>query len=57
MDVAELMPSIPCSERRPVRKLQRAPAGDGLEHLQVARLGLVPAGEQAVDDPHAAAPA
>ena len=54
VDVAELMPSIPCSERRPVRKFQRAAAGDRLEHLQVAGLGFVPAGEQAVDDVHAA---
>ena len=38
VDVAELVPPIPCRQRRPVRELQGTPAGDRLEHLQVAGL-------------------
>ena len=54
MDVAELVPAVPGGERGAVGEFERPAAGDRLEHLQVAGLGLVPAGEQAVDDAHAA---
>ena len=41
-----------CSAER--RSARAALAGDRLEHQQVRRLGLVPAGDQSVDDAHAA---
>ena len=52
--VAELVPQVTARVRCGVGPFERRPAGDRLEHQQVRRLGLVPAGEQPVDRAHAA---
>src|SRR4051812_11802803 len=52
--VTELVPAVAGPERGGIRALDQLPAADGLEHQQVAGVGLVPAGEQPVDGAHAA---
>ena len=47
--VAELVPAVAVGRAPRVRALDQVAAGDRLEHQQVARVGLVPAGEQPVD--------
>ena len=44
--VAELVPQVAVLERCLVGALEQVVAGDRLEHLQMRRLGLVPAGDQ-----------
>ena len=48
--VAELVPEVAAPERGRVGALDERAPGDRLEHVQVRGLGLVPAGQQAVDD-------
>jgi len=52
--VTKLVPAVARAERGGVRALDQLAAADGLEHEQVAGVGLVPAGEQPVDRAHAA---
>ena len=47
--VAELVPQVPARQRRVVGAREQLRTRGRLEHLQVRRLGLVPAGDQAVD--------
>jgi hypothetical protein len=49
VQVAELVPEVPVLERDPVGALAESETSCGLEQLEVRRLALVPAGEQAVD--------
>ena len=49
MAVAELVPEVALAQRLGVAALEQLGAGGGLEQLQVRRLGLVPARDQAVD--------
>ena len=51
MDVAELVPQVTLLQGRSVRPFEQGPAGDGLQHGQVGRLGFVPTGQEAVDGP------
>jgi cytochrome P450 len=51
--VAELVPEVAAVERGGVRAGEQLGAGGRLEHPQVRRLGLVPAGDQPVDHPQA----
>src|SRR3954447_26306502 len=52
--VAELVPAVAAGEGGGVGALDQPAATNRLEHEQVAGVGLVPAGDQAVDGPHAA---
>ncbi len=54
MHVAELVPQVAGLQRGSVGAIDERAATHRLEHVEVRRLGLVPAGEQAVDDAHAA---
>ena len=54
MAVAELVPQIAVAQRRAVAALQQRLPGEGGEHLQMRRVRLVPAGDEAVHDAHAA---
>ena len=53
MRVAELVPQVTTRVRRGVSPFERGPAGDRFEHEQMARFGLVPAGDHPVDREHA----
>src|SRR5262249_56204985 len=48
--VAELVPEVSARERFAIAAFEQLLVGDGLQHLQVGRLGLVPARDEAVDD-------
>src|SRR6266542_2003433 len=48
VQVAELVPEVAAVERRAIRLLQVAAAGDRLQHRQVRRLWLVEASQQPV---------
>ena len=54
MQVAELVPEVAGLQRGGVGALDQPPAGDGVQHVEVRGLGLVPAGDQAVDRADAA---
>ena len=54
MEVAELVPAVAVAEGVLVAALEQGQAADGFEQCQVRRLGLVPARQDAVDDPDAA---
>jgi hypothetical protein len=49
VDVAELVPEVAMRLRCAVRELEKLRARGRLEQLLVRRVGLVPAGQQAVD--------
>src|SRR5487761_1116893 len=53
VDVSELVPEVSLGQAGPVGRLEHVAAGDGLEHHEVRRLGLVPAGQQTVDQTYA----
>src|SRR3954447_24115782 len=52
--VAELVPEVAAQERRLVRALDQRLAAECAQQVEMGGLGLVPAGEQAVDGAHAA---
>src|SRR4051794_30894986 len=53
VQVAEFVPKVASIQSGAVGSAQVRPAGDGLEHLQMASPWLVKAGQQTVDDPYA----
>jgi len=53
VDIPEFVPEIAPLARRPIGALEQRTTGNGLEHLEVRRLRLVPAAQEAVDDANA----